>query len=157
MGDFLPQRFGVKIPKIFKSCHHQDNKGLKIRRVYPLWYIFGYMSYYIRGYCYRHYWYGWMDGSKRIRLAPPCPPWCSWPAHDSDGGYPHLAIFQGRNLSILEVTLPKTNSSHLKIRPFQKKSSLPIINFQGRAVSFREWRKEESFMEPIKILLMSHC
>ena len=43
-------------------------------------------------------------------------------------------------------TLPKTNSSPLKIRHPQKEtshSSLPIIHFQVRTVSFREGKSSE--------------
>ena len=41
--------------------------------------------------------------------------------------------------SCIRITLPETNSSHLKIgQPKRKRESIPTIHFQVQAVSFRE-------------------
>ncbi len=56
------------------------------------------------------------------------------------------------NVTRVLVTRPETNSSHLKIGWASKKTGIPTIHFQVRAVSFREGKppktKHKNPMKP---------
>ena len=60
------------------------------------------------------------------------PPWRSWPAHDSDGGCPHLAVSPGPKPIDSRGYPPfKTNSSHLKIGLSKRKVVFQSSIFRG--------------------------